>query len=176
MAAVADDRFSASVPASAPTGPAWLDDDERATWLSLMAMMTRVPSALDAQLQRDAGLTFFEYMVLALLAEQPDRRMRMSELAAVTNGSPSRLSHVARRLEEQHFLERENDAVDGRYTNATLTDAGLAKVVASAPGHVATARSLVIDSLTKQQLRQLRTAADLVLVRVGGMQAPLPTE
>lgn len=146
-----------------------MDDDERATWLSLMAMMTRVPSALDAQLQRDAGLTFFEYMVLALLAEQPDRRMRMSELAAVTNGSPSRLSHVARRLEEQHFLERENDAVDGRYTNATLTDAGLAKVVA-------TARSLVIDSLTKQQLRQLRTAADLVLVRVGGMQAPLPTE
>jgi len=152
----------------APTGPVWLDDEERATWLSLLAMMTLVPSALDAQLQRDAGLTFFEYMVLALLAEQPDHRMRMSELAAVTNGSPSRLSHVARRLEVQHFLERENDTLDGRYTNAILTDAGLAKVVATAPGHVATARSLVIDSLTKQQLRQLRTAADLVLAQVSG--------
>jgi len=75
---------------------------------------------------------------------------------------------VARRLEVQHFLDRENDAVDGRYTNAVLTDAGLAKVVAAAPGHVATARSLVIDSLTRQQLRQLRTAADRILTRVSG--------
>ena len=58
--------------------------------------------------------------------------------------------------------------MDGRYTNAVLTDAGLAKVVAAAPGHVATARLLVIDSLTRQQLRQLRTAADRILARVSG--------
>lgn len=168
MSAVADKRSNASTAAPASTEPVWLDTEERSTWLSLLAMMMLLPSALDAQLQRDAGLTFFEYMVLALLAEQPERRMCMSELAAVTNGSPSRLSHVARRLEGQHFLERENDAVDGRYTNAVLTDAGLAKVVAAAPGHVATARSLVIDSLTRQQLRQLRTAADRILTRVSG--------
>jgi len=165
---VADERSNSSAGATASTEPVWLDTEERATWLSLLAMMMPVPSALDAQLQRGAGLTFFEYMVLALLAEQPERRMRMSELAAVTNGSPSRLSHVARRLESQHFLDRESDAVDGRYTNAILTGAGVAKVESAAPGHVATARSIVIDSLTRQQLHQLRTVADRILARVTG--------
>jgi hypothetical protein len=62
--------------------PRWLSPDERATWLSLVGVMVKLPAALDAQLQRDSGLSYFEYMVLAMLSEQPDRLMRMSELAA----------------------------------------------------------------------------------------------
>ena len=71
----------------------WLDGDERSTWLALAAVMVKLPAALDAQLQRDAGLSFFEYMVLAMPSERPARTMRMSELAALTHASPSRLSH-----------------------------------------------------------------------------------
>jgi hypothetical protein len=40
-------------------------------------------------------------MVLTMLSEQPSRTMRMSDLAALTNGSLYRLSHVARRLERK---------------------------------------------------------------------------
>ena len=56
------------------------------------------------------------------------------------------------------------DAADGRYTNAVLTDAGLAAVVASAPGHVAAVRSLVFDALTPAQLsgRCIRTSPFLL--------------
>src|SRR6478752_3446145 len=116
--------------------PRWLSPDERTAWLSLVGVMVKLPAALDAQLQRDSGLSYFEYLVLAMLSEQPNRLMRMSELAAAINASLSRLSHIAKRLEGPGFITRQPDPVDGRYTNAVLTDAGMAAVVASAPGHV----------------------------------------
>jgi DNA-binding MarR family transcriptional regulator len=153
-----------------PTGPAdeprWLDADERTAWLSLAGVMTLLPAALDAQLQRDAGLSHFEYMVLAVLSEQPSRTMRMSDLAGLANGSLSRLSHVARRLEGQGFLERQACPEDGRATNAVLTDAGHAKIVETAPGHVATVRRLVFDALSPSQRGQLRTIGDRILGQV----------
>jgi len=99
---------------SAPDDPAprWLSPEERATWLSLVGVMVKLPAALDAQLQRDSGLSYFEYMVLAMLSEQPDRLMRMSELAAAINASLSRLSHIAKRLEGQGFITRRPDLAD----------------------------------------------------------------
>jgi DNA-binding MarR family transcriptional regulator len=134
----------------------WLDTDERETWLALAGVMVRLPAALDRQLQRDAGLTHFEYQVLAGLSEAPERTMRMSCLAEFTEGQLPRLSQVAARLEKRGWLTRRPDPCDGRYTLATLTDDGLAKLVASAPGHVTAVREIVFDSLTKAQLRQLR--------------------
>jgi DNA-binding MarR family transcriptional regulator len=146
--------------------PRWLDADERAAWLSLAGMMTLLPAALDAQLQRDAGLSHFEYMVLAMLSERPSRTARMSELAGLANGSLSRLSHVARRLEEQGLISRHACAEDRRATNAVLTDAGYAKVVDTAPGHVETVRELVFDALTPAQCAQLQAIGTQVLGRV----------
>jgi DNA-binding MarR family transcriptional regulator len=105
-------------------------------------------------------------MVLAVLSEQPSRTMRMSDLAALANGSLSRLSHVARRLEGQGFLARHACPEDGRATNAVLTDDGWAKVVATAPGHVATVRRLVFDALSPAQRGQLRTIGDRILGQV----------
>jgi DNA-binding MarR family transcriptional regulator len=48
------------------------------------------------------------------------------------------------------------DPSDGRYTLATLTSDGWAKVAGTAPGHVEEVRRLVFDPLTKAQTRQLR--------------------
>ncbi len=147
-------------------GPRWLSPDERAAWLSVGRLLTRLPSALDAQLQTDSGLSFVEYMVLAVLSEQPDRSMRMSELAALADSSLSRLSHLARRMEAEGLLTRCPDVSDGRYTLAVLTDAGWEKVVAAAPGHVAAVRSLVVDQLTPAQLEQLRSLNEQILAVV----------
>lgn len=128
--------------------------------------MIKLPAALDAQLQRDAGISFYEYMVLAVLSEKPDRTLRMSELAGFTNGSLSRLSHVVNRLERHGWVSREPCPRDGRYTNAVLTDDGYAKVVATAPGHVRTVRRLVIDAVTGPQLDELRRAGDAIMTRI----------
>ncbi len=74
--------------------PRWLDPDERQTWLSLASALIRLPSTLDAQLQRDAGISYFEYQVMAVLSEAPERTLRLSELAALTDGSLPRLSQA----------------------------------------------------------------------------------
>jgi DNA-binding MarR family transcriptional regulator len=102
------------------------------------------------------ALSHFEYMVLAGLSEVPGRTLRMSVLAMLAEGSLPRLSQVVGRLEKRGWVRRAPDPFDGRYTLAILTDEGWAKVVATAPGHVAEVRRLVFDPLTKAQSRQLR--------------------
>ncbi|MBB2943099.1 DNA-binding MarR family transcriptional regulator [Actinoplanes lutulentus] len=136
--------------------PRWLDDEERAAWMALTSVFMRLPAALDAQLQRDAGVSHFEYGILAGLSESPGRQLRMSVLAAFAEGSLARLSQAVGRLEKRGWVRRFPDPTDGRYTLAELTDSGWDKVVESAPGHVEAARALVFDQLTKSQVRQLR--------------------
>jgi DNA-binding MarR family transcriptional regulator len=143
--------------------PRWLTSEERATWMTLMGVLTRLPAALDAQLLRDAGLSHFEYGILAGLSEAPDRTLRMSTLAVLAEGSLARLSQAVGRLEKRDWVRRSPDPTDGRYTLATLTDEGWDKIVASAPGHVANVRALVFDTLTKAQVRQLQEIGRRIL-------------
>lgn len=143
----------------------WLSDAEKSAWLALTALLTKLPGALDAQLSRDAGLTFFEYTVLGMLAEA-DGRLRMSTLAELTNGTLSRLSHVARRLEKQGLLTREPDPDDGRATLAILTTEGRARVEKAAPAHVLHARKLVVDAASAQDLATFGRVGELIVQRL----------
>lgn len=149
-------------PGEAPQTPAdtdeprWLDEDERATWMAIAGLIFLLPGALDAQLQRDSGLSHFEYTVLAALSDSESRTLRMSYLAGLANGSLSRLSHVIKRMEKRGWVTRRPDPDDGRFTVATMTDAGWKVIESAAPGHVEIVRRLVLDPLTKAQLRQLR--------------------
>jgi DNA-binding MarR family transcriptional regulator len=154
--------------------PRWLDAEEEATWLAMVHMITRLPAALDADLQRKSGVSFFEYQVLAGLSMQPERRIRMSELAEFSACSLSRLSHTARRLESKGWVYRVPDPSDGRYTLAVLTEAGWDKVVASAPGHVADVRRVLIDALTPTQYKQLRQISERVNDAIGNAPCPGP--
>jgi DNA-binding MarR family transcriptional regulator len=144
----------------------WLDESEREAWLRLVAVVELLPGVLDAQLRADAGLTHFEYFVLAMLSEAPERTLRMTTLAQRTNATLPRLSHVVRRLEERGIVERFPCPEDGRVTNARLTEAGWGVVVAAAPGHVTTVRRTVLDPLTRDQLEQLRGIGDALLTRL----------
>ena len=139
-----------------PQEPRWLDAEETQAWRALASTLVRLPAALDAQLHRDAGISHFEYQVLALLSEAPGRTLRMSALATLAEGSLPRLSQVVARLEQRGWMRRTPDPADGRYTLATLTGHGQAKVTQAAPGHAQEVRRLVLDPLTKTQTRQLR--------------------
>jgi DNA-binding MarR family transcriptional regulator len=135
--------------------PRWLDDEERQAWLALASVFIRLPGVLDAQLQRDSAVSFFEYQVLVVLSEAPDRTLRMSALASLAEGSLPRLSQVVARLEKRGWVRRGPDPTDGRFTLASLTEDGWEQLVASAPGHVEAVRSLVFDPLPRAQVRQL---------------------
>jgi DNA-binding MarR family transcriptional regulator len=144
----------------------WLTAVELDSWLSLVRLMIWLPWSIDQQLQRDSNLRMVEYQVLAMLSESPERTMRMSSLAEVTNASLSRLSHLVERLERRGFVHREPDPRDGRFTNAILTEEGFERLVEAAPRHVAHVRALVIDTLTPEQLRRLGRDADRITSRI----------
>lgn len=144
----------------------WLTDDEQSAWRPLVSLLIRLPAVIDAHFQKDAGITHFEYMVLSSLSEAPRRTMRMSDLAAMSSGSLSRLSHVVSRLERRGWVRRESCPGDGRFINAILTDEGWDKVVAAAPGHVAAVRKLVIEALSPEDFRALGAASQRILDRL----------
>ncbi len=144
----------------------WLTKEELAAWVRLAAVLELLPGTLDSQLRRDAELTNFEYYVLAMLSEATDNTLRMTALAALTNATLPRLSHVVRRLEDRGLVERFPCPEDHRATNTRLTPAGWRKVEQSAPGHVATVRKHVIDALTPEQIGQLTEITDAVLQRL----------
>jgi DNA-binding MarR family transcriptional regulator len=166
MATDRSDQGATRPPSGTDAEPRWLTDDERDAWIRLVGVFIKLPAALDAQLQRDAGVSHFEYMVLSRLSEAPDDTLRMSDLAVLANGSLSRLSHVVTRLERRGWVRRESRPGDGRYTNAVLTGEGRAKVEATAPGHVAAVRELVIDALHPEQVEQLRDISQAIMSRV----------
>jgi DNA-binding MarR family transcriptional regulator len=144
----------------------WLDESEMATWLALIGVVMRLPGALEVQLRNDADLNHFEYSVLVVLEHAEDDTMRMSDLAYLCNGSLSRLSHVARRLENQGLIERFACPDDGRSTLARLTAAGRERLAKAAPGHVRLVRDLVFDELDDAEMRQLGDIASRVLARI----------
>jgi DNA-binding MarR family transcriptional regulator len=149
-----------------PSDVRWLTADQRLAWLGMVRVLTRLPATLDAQLERDVGLSFFEYHVLSMLSEVADRTLRMSRLAQLTSSSLSRLSNVVKRLEGRGLVRREPDQEDRRATRAVLTAEGMALVEQAAPGHVTTVRELVVDTLEPAQLEQLRAAYERILTRL----------
>jgi DNA-binding MarR family transcriptional regulator len=164
------------------TEPRWLTGDERAAWLRFIAVLQLLPATLDAQLNRDEGLTHFEYFCLAMLSEAPNRTLRMTALATRTNATLPRLSRVIAGLESAGLVERVPCPGDRRATNAVLTEAGWTKIVEAAPGHVAAVREFVIDALTPAQLSQLGRLSERMLVRldpegkvVGGLRRTEPS-
>ncbi|WP_328543221.1 MarR family transcriptional regulator [Streptomyces sp. NBC_00117] len=159
--------------ASDTTEPHWLDDDERQHWNAFAYVLTQLPAALEAQMQRDAGISQFDYVVMSALSMAPERTLRMSEVAQYAGSTLSRLSNVVGRLEKRGWIRRHPDPSDGRSTLASLTEDGMDKVVAAAPGHIDAVRRLIFDPLTKAQQRQLGAVSQRIL---GALQAPCPTD
>lgn len=138
--------------------PRWLDEDQQETWQDLLTIVVGLPMLLDRQLLQDAGISNFEYSVLARLSMSQKWTMRLSDLATDCNSTLPRMSKVMVRFEQQAWVNRSPDPDNGRYTLATLTEVGMGKVVDSAPGHVEQVRDLVFEPLTATQQRHLAIA------------------
>ncbi|CAN7199982.1 MarR family winged helix-turn-helix transcriptional regulator [Knoellia sp. LjRoot47] len=149
--------------------PRWLDQAEMTAWLRLVAVTERLPGILDTQLRRESGFTHFEYQVLAMLSDAPDRTLRMTHLGLQTNATLPRLSHVVKRLEDRGLVERSVAPEDKRAINAALTEDGFEALAAAAPGHLASVREYVFDPLDEQQVQALSEALGAILTRVDPM-------
>jgi DNA-binding MarR family transcriptional regulator len=151
-------------------GP-WLDDDQQRAWRQVVGLFMTLPSAIDSDLQRNADLSFYEYLVLASLSETPNGKLQMSKLAFQANSSLSRLSHVVSRLERRGWVAKRPSQHDRRANTVVLTTAGEKKIRSAAPGHARFVQELVINPLSAVQLRQLGDAAARV---VEAIEAAVP--
>jgi DNA-binding MarR family transcriptional regulator len=141
----------------------WLDDDQQQAWRHVVGLFMTLPSAIDSDLQRNAGMTLYEYLVLASLSEAPDGMLQMSDLAHRANSTLSRLSHLVSRLEKRGWVAKRPCESDRRASTVVLTAAGTKKIHGAAPGHAELVQQLVVRPLTSVQLQQLGEAAAAVV-------------
>jgi DNA-binding MarR family transcriptional regulator len=140
---------------SAEQSPQPLSPHEEALLRQLGRVMIVLPRVIDADMMREQHLPLSEYTTLMHLSEAPNRRMRMSELAATANLSLSGMTRIVTRLENQGLIERTRCDQDARGWNAVLTDAGFARLEEAWPAHLASARRHVFDHLEGADLTQL---------------------
>lgn len=149
----------------------WLSEQEQKQWRSYLTASELVRNALNQDLVTAQGISFPEYEILVRLAEADQRTLRMSDLAEQTLSSRSRLSHQVTRLEERGWVQRSPCQVDRRGLNATLTDAGMAKLEESAPDHVESVRSRLIDPLSEEEYAALAAACQKIAQALDPSQA-----
>ena len=139
----------------------WLSPQEREGWLFISSIIFNLTRKLENQLQTEAGISFVEYMVLAMLSK--DNSLTMTELAITTNTLPARLSRVVARLEKDGYVRRSLSAEDRRVSICHLLPAGEQKVQEVAPGHVSEVRRQIFDHLTTEQVEHLAEIGEAVL-------------
>ncbi|RAY11857.1 MarR family transcriptional regulator [Actinomadura craniellae] len=137
-----------------------LNAEEDAVLRALGRMMNVLPRVMDAELVREQGLPLTEYLVLMYLSEAPNRRLRMSELAAACALSLSGMTRIVTRLEAQDLVQRVKCDEDARGLNAVLTDTGLARLEQAWPSHLASVRRNVFAHLDGLDLTRLAHALE----------------
>jgi DNA-binding MarR family transcriptional regulator len=150
--------MSATPPAVGTPVP--LSGDEEAVIRAFSRVMQVMPRALHTALEREQRMSLSEYTVLRMLSERPDRRLRMSELAAACDMSLSGMTRLVGKLEAAGLLLRVPCENDARGANAVLTDAGLTRLQQAWPTHLASVRRYVMDHLDGVDLAKLARALE----------------
>ncbi|GAA4982699.1 MarR family transcriptional regulator [Kineococcus glutinatus] len=161
---------------AAEGGTRWLSAQEQRTWRTFLSASQLLFDRLDRQLQHEAGIVHTYYEMLVRLSEAPERSLRMSELAASSLSSRSRVSHAVARLEDRGWVRRDSCPTDGRGLVAVLTDEGYAALSAAAPGHVECVRDNLFDLLAPEEVRQLEAISSRLLehLTATGAVSPVP--
>lgn len=145
----------------------WLSDQEVQTWLNIWSFHVWLPTRLEAQLKRDAGISHYDHFALTRLWSAENHTLRMSELASASDMTLSHLSRVITRLEKPGLVRRLADPDDGRSTLAQLTEQGVELLRQTAPGHVSEVRRLIFDNLCPEEQRQFGAAMSKIVAAMG---------
>jgi DNA-binding MarR family transcriptional regulator len=147
--------------------PRWLDAAQQRDWRAYIEGSVRLAELIDRDLKSKHGLTSPEYEILVRLSEEPERRLRMAELADYTSQSRSRLSHTVARLEAKGLVTRFLCPSDKRGVNAQLTEEGFAALDRAARDHVEVVRDYFVDVISPEDLAVVGRAFRAITQRVG---------
>lgn len=150
----------------------WLDAREARSWQGLQLMHLRLDGVLGRELAEASGLSLPDYVVLMVLNDSPEGRLRAFELGRELGWEKSRLSHHVSRMAARGLVERQRCPSDQRGAYVAVTAKGRTALVAAAPVHVAGVRRHFVDLLTPAQLEAVASVAETVLDKLGDGQPP----
>ncbi|MEJ5928131.1 MarR family winged helix-turn-helix transcriptional regulator [Corynebacterium sp. H128] len=137
--------------------PRWLTDEEQILWRLILNSIRHLERGMEDTLQQESGIGASEFAVLVSLSEAEDCGMRLRDLCQLLEWDRSRASHQITRMERRGLVLKHKCSDDARGVLVTITDDGLRRLEAAAPGHVESVRRLVFDQLTGEEVDFLRT-------------------
>jgi DNA-binding MarR family transcriptional regulator len=132
-----------------------LNEEELAAWRGMLRAHAELTKELDAELAREHNLPLSSYEVLLYLADAPDGRMRMAELADSVLISRSGLTRLVDRLEREGLLKRERCESDARGYFAEITPKGRRLFDAARRTHLDGVRARFLSRFSRDELRTL---------------------
>ena len=150
----------------------WLTAEEQRVWRRWMTLNAQLSATLQRELQDDAGLSTQDYEVLVHLTDNPEGRMRVTDLARLMQWERSRVSHHVTRMERRRLVQRLECAEDGRGAFVVITPQGRAAIEQAAPGHVNTVRRLVFDALSPEEVDAFGTIIEKALAQLDNPARP----
>jgi DNA-binding MarR family transcriptional regulator len=132
-----------------------LDEEELAAWRGMLRAHAALTKELDAELAREHNLPLSSYEVLLYLADAPNGRMRMAELAESVLLSRSGLTRLVDRLEREGLLKRERCESDARGLFAEITPKGRRLFDAARATHLDGVRSRFLSRFSREELRAM---------------------
>jgi len=152
----------------------WLTAEEQRVWRRWMTLNAQLSATLQRELQDDAGLSTQDYEVLVHLTDNPEGRVRVTDLARLMQWERSRVSHHVTRMERRRLVQRVECAEDGRGAFVVITPQGRAAIEQAAPGHVNTVRRLVFDALTTEEVHAFATIIEKALAQLDNQHGRSP--
>jgi DNA-binding MarR family transcriptional regulator len=132
-------------------------------WTALCEVVDQVRVALNRDLQRSAGLTLADNLVLCQVAMAPGKRLRMVDIAGLLTIGKSAVTKTVDRLEERGLITRERDRSDRRTVYAALTAEGEKIFAAAQPIFAGAVQRHFAGQLDQGEIRQLRVLSERIL-------------
>jgi DNA-binding MarR family transcriptional regulator len=144
----------------------WLTAEEQCVWRRWLTLNARLSATLHKELHDDVGLSMPDYEVLVHLTDNPEGRIRVTDLARLLQWERSRVSHHVIRMESRRLVQRVECVEDGRGAFIEITPEGRAAIEQAAPGHVKTVRRLVFDVLSPEEVDAFGKIIDKALAQL----------
>ena len=141
--------------ASKTQHPAKLTAPELGAWRGFLRVHSALIKELDAELEARHGIPLSSYEVLIALADAPEQRLRMAELADQALLSRSGMTRLVDRLQKQGLLDRERCDCDARGAYAVLTEKGRRLLSEARPAHLQGVRERFLRQLDDGEMATL---------------------
>ena len=136
-------------------------------WRAFLQAHARVTRRLDEELRAEHDLSLAEYDALLTIADAPDRRIRMRQLADRVILSKSGVTRLIDRLVLDGLVQRDACLSDARGAEAVLTPAGLDRLRRASRTHLRGIDEHFISAVDEGDLSTIQRSMRAVAERAG---------